>query len=254
MQPGTEQHVDCVATMLALIEADPTMDEAETKAAVAVVAKHAQDGDLHTAESYYALALYYTEQQSFEGAEEAYRSAIALKPEWSRPHNGLGVLLANHTEGRAEEAEEAYRTAIRLEPEWSRPHNDLAILLRLTGRLDEAQQEALTALRYGPDSVATHNNYANLLVKQGRLDEAEPFYLKAIRLDSEHPKPYYNLACLYSLQGKKEQVYPLLNKAITLDERLRAEAQKDPDFETLREDPEFGKILTDAPPRPNLER
>lgn len=213
-------------------------------AALVFVARNAlQDGGPNTAESYYALAQYHTENRSFEAAEEAYRSAIALNPEWSRPYNGLGVLLANHTEGRAAEAEAAFRTAIRLEPEWSRSHNDLAILLRLTDRLDEAEQEALTALRYGPDDVANNNNYANLLVEQGKLSEAEPFYHKAIAIDPTHPKPYYNLACLYSLQGKKDQAYPLLKKAIALNESLRAEAQKDPDFEALREDPEFRKIL-----------
>jgi len=178
-----------------------------------------RDNDIPgTAESYYALALQHTETRSFAAAEEAYRRAIALKPEWSRPHN------------------------------------DLAILLRILNRLDEAEQEALAALHYGPDDVATHNNYANLLVEQGKLNEAEPYYLKAISLDPKHPKPYYNLACLYSLQGKKEQVYPLLKKAIALDGALRAEAQKDPDFKTLREDPEFRKILAAATPSPTLKR
>lgn len=232
---------------MAALETDPYNMRPETETAVTAAAQQAiadnQNGKNVSAEAWYALGLYYINQKSPAPAEKALRNAIAAKPEWSRPYNALGILLANDLEKRAKEAEEAFRTSIRLEPEWSRPYNDLAILMRLTGRFDEAEAQALEALKRDPDSVATRNNYGNLLVVQGKLDLAEPEYRKAIELDPKHPKPYYNLACLYSLQGKREEALSLLTQALALSPRLREEAAKDRDLTPVRADPAFQKLL-----------
>lgn len=241
--PSPRAGGNCTAVLLKLLKTDPAVDKPQTKAAVARAAQCAKELGLDTAEGYYAQALAAKERKSFAEAESAYRQAIARKPGWSWPYNGLGVLLANHTPGRSAEAEEAFRTAIRLDPAWSRPHNDLAILLRITGRLEEAEKEAKIALRYGPEQVASHNNYANLLVVQGKLEAAAPYYRRAIELDPDHPKPYYNLACLFSLQGRLEDAYPLLEKAFRLAPALRAEARKDPDLNALRAERRFQRLL-----------
>jgi len=229
------------------LETDPYIMRPETEAAVTTAAQQAIADDQNAknipAEAWYVLGIHYTDQKSPVPAEIALRNAIAAKPEWSRPYNALGILLANDLEKRGKEAEEAFRTAIRLDPQWSRPHNDLAILLRLIGRLDEAEAQALEAIKLDPDSVATRNNYGNLLVVQGKLDLAEPEYQKAIELDPKHPKPYYNLACLYSLQGKKEEALSLLTQALALSPRLRDEAAKDRDLTPIRSDPAFQKLL-----------
>ena len=232
-----------VRAMLRCLDADPSAEHEATKAAVKAVAALARTGVLDSAETRYALALFATEQELFEAAEAAFREAIALKPGWSWPYSGLGVLLANHTPGRTREAEEAFRQAIRLDPNWSRPHDNLAVLLRMADRFDEAESQALAALALAPNSVAAHNNYGNLLVTCKRLDEAEPHYLKAIELAPRHPKPYYNLACLYSLEDNGDKAIPLLAKAIELDDVFSEEACEDPDFDNIRNDPAFRALV-----------
>ncbi len=242
-ESGSEgQHQD-VEAMTEGLKADPYANRPDTKSAIAAAADLAVRGVLITAETSYALGLVSMEAKRFAEAEAAFRNAIALKPEWSWPYNALGILLASYTKDRAREAEEAYRTAIRLDPNAARPYNDLAILLRLKGRLAEAEEAALNALRLDPTSVATHNNYGNLLVTQRRLAEAEAQYRKAMELDPEHPKPYYNLACVCSLQNRKEEALTLLAKAIARNPALREDAQRDPDFATLRDDPRFQKLI-----------
>ncbi len=193
---GSQDAQMSVNTMMDLLSKNAAADKPQRRAAVEAVAKLVEQGQLDSAEGYYALGLFQARQRSFGAAEKAFRKAIALRPDWSWPHNSLGILLGNHAVGRDQEAESELRTAIRLDPEWSRPHNDLAVLLRIAGRLDQAETEATTALRLDPNNVATHNNYGNLLVACQRLSEAEPHYRKAIELDPEHPKPHYNLACL----------------------------------------------------------
>ncbi|MBN2310997.1 MAG: tetratricopeptide repeat protein [Candidatus Hydrogenedentes bacterium] len=234
-----------VEAMLACLDTDPRARRVMTRRFVEAAATLAEDASFESAETYYALGLRYYGRRKTHGslrqAEEAYREAIARKPDWSMAHNALGIVL--HSMGRTEEAEESFRTAIRLAPDWSRPHNDLAILFRLSGRLEEAQEEALVALRLEPDSVAAHNNYGNLLVELGRLDEAEATYDRARHLEPDQPAPYYNLACLASIRGNIENALAFLNCAIALDETYREEAKGEEDFGPLRSVHDFRRLV-----------
>ena len=240
LEPDTDN------ALFAQLEKDPSADTPETKAAIKQAAEAALLESNPMAEDCYALGLYHSDQEAFDTAETDFREAITLNPGWSWPYNALGVLLANHAKNRTREAEELFRTAIQLDPQWSRPYNDLAILLRIAGRLDEAEQMASTALRLDPEDLATHNNYGNLLVVRKRYDEAEPHYRKAIELDPNHPKPYYNLACLCSLRGQKDEALSLLAKAVALSPILRRDARRDPDFNPIRNTPEFKKITVEG--------
>lgn len=232
-----------IDTTLACLAVDPQARRQNTRSLVKNIGWLAETGIHISAETYYALGLYRAARFEPHAAEQAYRRAIELRPSWSWPYNGLGILL--HSLDRATEAEQAFREAIRLDPEWSRAHNDLAILLRLAGRFDEAEREALRALELDPSSVATHNNYGNLLVALERFDEAETSYRKAISLEPDHPAPYYNLACLASLRNKREDALALLLCAIEFDDAYRKEARVDPDFDPMRGDSAFQRLLAD---------
>jgi Tfp pilus assembly protein PilF len=255
-------------TMMTALQNDPEMEDERTQEAVAAVAEAAgarantegqagknlppasPDADTGGPECPYAVGLYYMRHDLHDQAEEAFRRAIELRPDWNWPHASLGVLLASHMPGRMAEAEAELRKAIAIDPDWYRPHNSLAVLLRVAGRLPEAEQEALQALDLNPYSLAAHNNYGNLLTEQKQYPQAEKQYLKAIELNARHPKPYYNLACLYARQNQKDQCMPLLAKACALDVALREEALKDPDFQNMAKDPVFLSIVK---PNPELE-
>ncbi|MCP4642795.1 MAG: tetratricopeptide repeat protein [bacterium] len=235
-----------VGAMLSCLERDPRAQRIMTRRFVEAVADMAEEGMFESAEAYYALGLrlYGTRKRSLlSKAEEAYRKAIAIRPDWAMAHNALGIVL--HGQGRLEEAEASFRTAIDLAPGWSRPYNDLAVLFRLSDRMAEAEEFALKALELDPDNVATHNNYGNLLLATDRLDDAEDAYLRAIELQPDQPKPYFNLACLASRRGNTDDAFAFLNCAIALHEIWREEAKSEPNFDNLRELPEFRRLIHD---------
>ncbi len=50
----------------------------------------------------------------------------------------------------------------------------------------------------------------------------------------------YNKACLFSVWGRLRESIEWLEKAIAKDEEQRTSARDDPDFDNLRNDPEYG--------------
>ena len=236
-----EQAQIVVEAMRACLEIDPQARRPNTRLLVEGVAEMAASGCIETADTYYALGMQRCAQRDFQGAEQAFRQAIALRADWKWGYNQLGIVL--HSMGKPGESEAMFRKAIAIDPNWGRAHNDLAILLRLVGRTDEAEVEAMRSLELDPDSVAGHNNYGNLLAALARYDEAEAEYRKATTLEPDHPAPYYNLACLASRQGHRDEVVPLLLCAIGFDPAYRDEARHDTDFDAVRHDESFRLLI-----------
>lgn len=56
----------------------------------------------------------------------------------------------------------------------------------------------------------------------------------------------YNLACVRARQDKRDEALDLLAKALPVSEVLRGNAPKDPDLETLRDDPRFQDLVKAA--------
>jgi protein O-GlcNAc transferase len=94
----------------------------------------------------------------------------------------LGVALRNT--GNAREAEEAYRTAIRMDPNYEEAHYNLGVLLRLSDRPSEAQIHLRKALALDPVFAAAHRELGFVLVlMQRRADaEAEGHLRRAVEL------------------------------------------------------------------------
>ena len=232
-----------VAQAIALLEKDPSAWEHATRTAMRAAAVEVEANRDRTAQGYYVLALQYMRESNFNAAEGLFKRAIAAAPNWSWPYVGLGNLLGGFSLGRTDEAVAVLRKAAEIDPHWSRPHDSLAIILRMAGRLDEAESEALRALELDPENIATNTNYANLLVVLGRFEEAERYYHRAMAIDPKHPKPYYNLACVYSLQGDADRAVEYLARAIDVAASLRVEARNDPDFDPIRNQEAFRRLV-----------
>jgi tetratricopeptide (TPR) repeat protein len=72
--------------------------------------------------------------------------------------------------------------------------------------------------------------------------------LEDLRVETpEDPGVLYNLACAESLRGNKEQALEHLRRSVAIDPSFRELAQKDSDFDAIREDPEFASAVAGQP-------
>lgn len=229
--------------MIAALEQDPRVRRPQTRRFVEQLAAYAGSGDLATPEAYYALGLVNLYGKNDLGAaENAFRTAARMRPEWAWAPNALGIVL--YKAGRTDEALDAFAEARRIDPAWSRPHSDLAILYRLDGEMEKAALELERALELEPENPITLYNFGVFLDFMGHREQAEDVYLEVIAVDPALPAPYYNLACAFGRQGALEEALPYLRRAIALNPDFRAYARIDEDFDPVRDTPAFQALVS----------
>jgi tetratricopeptide (TPR) repeat protein len=207
-------------------------------------------------------------------AEENYRKAIKLNPDYSTAYWNLGDTLAKS--GILAEAEENYRKAIELNPQSAEAFYNFANLLaKNKERWDEAEQNYRKAIELNPDYGYIYYSLGVLFQKQNRFTEAIEAFQQRIKLDKTNvvarislaaiykrlgnpdksaeyvgeaeafikDDDYYNLACLYSVVERKDKALRFLRQAVAKDPFDKFKAKSDPDFDSIRDDEVFKQIV-----------
>ena len=181
-------------------------------------------------------------------AADAFRRAVALKPDYAEAHSGLGVILwkqrrlgeavpvlrractlqpdsayAHCNLGSAlldarrfDEAIPVLRRAVRLKPSLPAAHFNLGYALKARGRFPEAAAAYRRAIALEPAWAQAHCNLGNALLRQGRTDEALAAYSRALGLKPDLVEGYPNLALALSRKGQIDEAVAALRKAIAL--------------------------------------
>ena len=133
-------------------------------------------------------------------AETEYRRAIALRPEFARAWENLGLLLLNGL-ARPDEALRAFQEALRLQPDDKQTLGDMAVALEELGREDEALRIYERLIAAWPDDVACARLHAEALYQLGRhADALREFEAIAARWPDD-TRSQSGLAWLYLLRG-----------------------------------------------------
>jgi Flp pilus assembly protein TadD len=111
--------------------------------------------------------------------------ARELRPDLPQPYQGLGLLADR--EGRPDKAEEAYRAALKLDPDFVAARIQLAQHLLDRGTLDEAREQGLRLTQSAPGFVEGWIVACEALLRLGRVDEARTVLTEAHRLYGSLP-------------------------------------------------------------------
>ncbi len=101
--------------------------------------------------------------------------------------------------------------------------------------------EKLTEL--APDQGRVWFNYGYCLHANGDLDKAIEIHQKAAEFDQFSGIATYNLACAYSLKNRADDAFQALEKAIELGFGDVAQLEGDSDFDNIRDDKRYAKII-----------
>ena len=218
---------------------------------------------------------FYYEKQEYEAALEQYDWALTLKPDRSETLNNR-ALTYDHLE-RYDEALADYNRALDLKPDDPKILNNRGGLYYHLKHYEEALADVNHALQLKPDYPEALTNRGNIyddlkcydkaladcdralqlrsdfpeaLTNRGatysqlrQYKEALADFEKSLQLRPDHPGTIYNMACLFSLMRKPEEAISYLEKAIALGEKFRQDAATDSDFDNIRDDPRFRRLI-----------
>lgn len=228
-----------------------------------------------TAEAYPAMAMYkLAVERDRHAADELYKRAILLKPNYAIAHLRYGWLLV--TVGNLEFALAEFRRAQQLDPTSVTANSALSTALVLSRHYDEAIEYSQRALDIDPDNdfalMALTEAYAykgksdqalDVLTRHrsmeknavfllgqtavvaaisGRKDEASRALAQLERLDGHARIDPYVVAGTYALLGQPDQAFRWLNKVQIVNQAIRF----DPNMDSIKSDPRFAALLLDT--------
>ncbi len=220
-----------------------------------------------------ATAYYYTGQ--YENAKETYDRIVTLSP-----NNPIALNMRGMAYAKLEKYYEALTDFNRsLEFRHDNPDtiNNRGHIYDKLKRYDEAFLDFNSALKTRPDdpyflynrgttyskleryaealldynrAIEIRPNFSEALSNRGmtyaklkKYNEAISDYNRSLELNPNDAVTQYNLACLFSLWGKANDAIAYLEKAIDRDKKYREDSKTDTDFDNIREDPRFKKLI-----------
>ncbi|HYW22495.1 MAG TPA: tetratricopeptide repeat protein [Nodularia sp. (in: cyanobacteria)] len=119
-----------------------------------------------------------------------------------------------------------------------------SLILSLLGNYDKALTNLKEALKIEPKEPLLWANNGIILARAGRYQEALENCEKSLELNPQDESGYYAKACFYALQGEVDLALENLQQAININaSQCRREAKYNPDFDSIRNDERFQKLL-----------
>ena len=141
---------------------------------------------------------------SYPKAEAASKKALSINESLAEAHTSLAFVTYRY-HLRWAEAEEHFKKAIALNPNYATAHQWYGSYLAARGRLDEAVVQAKTAHDLEPFSLTIHSDYVRNLYYAGRLDEAKKESLKLKQTDPGFGRAHYELGLVLEEEGRLEE-------------------------------------------------
>ncbi|HXY84383.1 MAG TPA: hypothetical protein VEH52_02790 [Gaiellaceae bacterium] len=88
---------------------------------------------------------------------------------------------------------------------------------------------------------------ASALMKEGRADEALAVMREENEAWPDQPAILYNLACIEALAGERDRALVDLGRAVELRPKLAELAERDTEFDAIRDDARFAEIVGESP-------
>ena len=147
-------------------------------------------------------------ESDWRGAEQGFRRAIALNPNYPTAHHWYGDFLGGR--GNLEGYLQEIRRAQALDPLSPQIGTEVGRALYALRRNDEAVAQLHQVLGADPAFAGAHVTLGRVYVEQGRMAEAIGEFQKAVELRGRNALDVAYLAYAYAVAGKRSEAQRLL--------------------------------------------
>ena len=183
----------------------------------------------------------YRHLERYDDALADYNRSLELRPDHPVTLMNRGVTYA-HME-RYDDALTDYNRSLELRPDDPDTLMNRGTTYAHMERYDDALADFNHSLELRPDDPDTLTNRGVTYRHLERYDDALADFNRSLELKPDDPDTLYDLACLSSLWGKVDDALTYLEKAINKDKKYREMARTDKDFDNIRDDPRFKKLI-----------
>ena len=189
-------------------------------------------------------------KKEWDQAARFARMAIDRKADCEGAYNILGRAL--FASDRSEEAAALIERALEANGDDYNVYVPYGNVLRRLGRAKTEQYQGLRTRMMGvlerqletvPDDVRARILLANLYAEFNRGDDAIRQVETAVTLRPGDANVLYNAACCYAILEQKAEAVATLQKAFDAGYGNREWVARDPDFSSLKDDPEFQRLI-----------
>lgn len=172
----------------------------------------------------YGLGNVYSDQQRWNEAERAYRTAIQIEPAAPEAYIALSFVLTQPIVGetlsaRYSAAQKYARRAVAIDPRNALAYDQLGVSLELSGKVSSETQSAYRrAIELEPTFALAYAHLGRLLRKTGAATESDAAYGEAIRHSTDAPT-MTRVADVMQSQQMYLESERLLRRALAADEK-----------------------------------
>jgi tetratricopeptide (TPR) repeat protein len=167
---------------------------------------------------------YQSPAENYPKSKEFAMRALALDETLAEAHSALATYSLNY-EWNWPEAEQQYKRAIELNPNYGVAHAGYGTYLEALGRFDEAVRERQLAQKFDPLSPFAVADVGYPLYYARQYDEAIKHYRRGLELDPKFSWGHLWIGQVYVQRGMYNEAIDEINQAIQLsggDTRARA--------------------------------
>jgi len=176
------------------------------------------------------IGIAYHQMLQLDNARKYYQQAIRLKPDYAEAINNLGtVYYAAKSYGRAIRY---YKRALKCAPSSASIYSNLGTAYFARKKYKEAMETYQTALKLDPNVFENRGGYG-VLLEERNIEERAKFH--------------FHMAKLYAQAGRNELALQYLRKALEEGFKEKKKIEEDPDFQAMRDLPEFKELLALEP-------
>ena len=150
-------------------------------------------------------------------AEQHFRRAIDLNPNYATAHHWYALFLA--TQGRPAEAISEAHQALKLDPLSPIMNTDLGLIFYYSHQYDQAIEQLQKTLKLEPEFAVAHWRLGLAYAQKGRLHEAEVEIERAIELAGRPPGFLAALGYVAAALGKKDEAARVLAELQGLNQK-----------------------------------